>query len=113
MKIDIRCLSFETSEALKTHTERRIHFLLSRFGTDIGTVHVRLSDVNGPRGGLDKRCHVTLHGPRLGSVVVDELSADAYASVNYALHRAARVVSRELDRVRSVRSLESELGRAS
>jgi putative sigma-54 modulation protein len=101
VKIDVRFRHFEVSGGLREHVIRRIHFQLSRFGRQISSVTVRVGDVNGPRGGADKRCRVALRGPGLGSIAFEEQSGDACSAVEVALERAARSVGRELEKARS------------
>ena len=84
-RVHVRCTSFPHSRSLVEHTERKLHQCLSRFGSRLTRVEVRLSDVNGPRGGRDKRCQVIAHGPGLGSLRVEELHDDFYASVERAV----------------------------
>lgn len=105
MKIEVRFRGQELpSGALRDHATRRIHLHLSRFGKEIASVQVRVGDVNGPKGGLDKECQVTLRGRRIGGVIVDDVSSDAYAAVDLAVERAGYVVGRELERVRAERN---------
>ena len=107
MKIELRFRSIEPSNALREYVARRVHFQLSRFNGQLDSVIVRIADINGPKGGNDKRCHVMVKGRALGPVTIDELSADAYVAVDLALDRAARSVGRELERRRSARRAES------
>ena len=100
MKIDIRFRDLDASDALKTHAMRRLQFGLSRFGHAISAITVRVSDVNGPRGGVDKRCQIIVRGPRLGTLALDELHGDIYVAVDAAVERLSRTVGRELARVR-------------
>ena len=103
MKIDIRFRGFESQSSLRDHATRRAHAHLSRFGEEVTTVLVRLTDVNGPKGGPDKRCQVTVRGPRFGSATLTDLNADAYAAVESAIERLGHTVGRELARARSDR----------
>lgn len=100
MMIEVRFRALDASDALRAHAVRRIHFQMSRFGEEVSSVLVRISDVNGPRGGPDKRCHVTVRGPTLTPVSVDDLSEDPYAAVDVAVERAARAVGRDIERAR-------------
>lgn len=115
MKIEVRFRNIEASDELREHVLRRIHFQLSRFNGVLRAVVVRIGDINGPKGGADKRCHVTVRGRALGQVTVDELSADARSAVDLALERAARAVGREIERGREARRANGMLvlGRAS
>jgi hypothetical protein len=55
---------------LRDLTERRVRFVLRRLRWMVPRAEVQLSDVNGPRGGVDKRCRVELRTDGAGSVVV-------------------------------------------
>lgn len=103
MKIDVRFRGLEPSDSLRYHAMRRIHFHLSRFGHEISSVLVRISDVNGPKGGVDKQCRVTVRGRRLSAVIVDDLRDDARTAIDMAVERARRAVGRDLERVRGAR----------
>jgi putative sigma-54 modulation protein len=100
MQIEVRFRGIESSEPLREHAVHRAHAHLSRFGPELGKVIVRLDDVNGPRGGFDKRCRVTVQGPRLGSATLDELSDNVHAALDLALDRMARVIGRSLAKTR-------------
>ena len=100
MKIVVRFLGLPPSEMLREHCERQALFHLSRFGHDLRTVDIRIRDVNGPRGGVDKQCQVFATGPRLGYSTLQELSEDAYQAADAAISRLARTVARGLERAR-------------
>ena len=58
MKLDIQSPNTNLSPELRLHIERRLQFALSRFGTRIGQVTVRLSSLTGLKGGIDNRCRI-------------------------------------------------------
>jgi putative sigma-54 modulation protein len=103
MTIDIRFRGLANSDALRAHIVRRIHFQLRRLGRALSAVVVRVSDVNGPKGGVDKRCQVMLRRPGHPPVTIDEVSVDAYAAADVAVERAALAVERGRERERAVR----------
>lgn len=100
MKIDLRVRGLADPAVLRDQIERRLQFALGRFGHEVARVTVRLSDENGPRGGVDKRCHLTVRGPKLATVVIDERNAVAEAAIDLAAGRASRAVARLIDRRR-------------
>jgi hypothetical protein len=57
-----------------------------------------MSDVNGPRGGIDKRCQVALKTDVAGTVIVASVASDWRAALNKALAKAARFLMRALRR---------------
>lgn len=79
---------------LRDLTERRVRFVLRRLGWLVPRAEVLMSDVNGPRGGIDKRCQVQLRTDGAGSVVVTSAASDWRTALNDALARAARFLMR-------------------
>ena len=79
---------------LRDLTERRVRFVLRRLGWLVPRAEVQMSDVNGPRGGIDKRCQVELRTDGAGSVVVASVASDWRTALDTALARAARFLMR-------------------
>lgn len=100
MKIEFRGVGRDAGTTLREHAERRILFALSRFAGRLREVRVRLADVNGPRGGVDRRCTVEVRGPGLRPLFVEVLDAEPLAALDRAADRARRAVVRALDRSR-------------
>jgi hypothetical protein len=96
MRIDIRSLNDRVDDASRAFIERRLLFALGRFGSRIQRVMVRLEDLNGPRGGLDKRCHIEVRMPGRGVLVVDVRDLELGPAVSRAAERIARRVRDEL-----------------
>ena len=100
MQFDIRAHGFDLTEGLREHTERRLRFALDWARYDVSKVSVRLSDINGPRGGNDKRCQVRISLPRVRDVVIEDTDADLYVAIDRAIDRTERTVARRLERLR-------------
>ena len=64
------------------------------------SARVLLSDINGPRGGVDKRCQVELKSDVLGTVVITAVARDWRSAFESALARAAQVLVRGWQRQR-------------
>jgi len=96
MMIVIQCRGFELTEALEEHVRRRLFFSMARGTSHISRVDVSLSDLNGPRGGIDKRCLVKVRLDGLQSVVVEDVQSDLYRAIDRAAGRAGRMVMRRL-----------------
>ena len=86
-------------------TERRVRFVLRRIGWLVPRAEVQMSDVNGPRGGIDKRCQVELRTDGAGSVVVASVASDWRTALDSALARAARFLMRLWKRGKDARRL--------
>lgn len=96
MHIHIQTRGFTLTEGLRAHVERRLQFAMSRFQSRGLRVKVRLSDVNGPRGGLDKLCHLQIRVGGLPDMVIEDTDVDLYAAINRAAERAGRTLQRHL-----------------
>ena len=105
MDIDIRGVNYDLGDELEHYIGHRLRFALGRSAGRIGRVTVRLSDVNGPRGGVDKRSHVVIALIPRGAVMVEGSGDDAFALVADTAKRAGRAVRRELERRRRGRIL--------
>ncbi len=75
-------------------TQRRTRFVLRRLAWLVPHATVRMSDVNGPRGGIDKQCQVEPKTDVAGTVVVTSVTSDWRSALDKALARAARFVLR-------------------
>jgi len=103
MQIDIQARNFSLTNALRGHVERRLGFALSSKDDHIMRIKVRLSDINGPRGGADKCCHIQVVLPHLPDVVIEDTETDLYTAIDRATDRAGRTVGRRLVRLRVLR----------
>lgn len=100
MRLQLRTRNLRHDPSLSDHVRRRLHFALGRFDREVSTVLVRLEDVNGPRGGVDKRCTIDLHGTKVGARRVEVEDTDVVAAVDRAARTAARLVAATLERRR-------------
>lgn len=93
---------FESRDAdgaqMRELSVQRMRFALRRLATFVPHAKVRFTDVNGPRGGVDKRCQVELTTDRVGTVVIASLARDWRTALDRSIGRATRVLSRSLQR---------------
>lgn len=62
---------------------------------------MRIEDVNGPRGGVDKRCRIKIVLKGLPSVIIDQQHSSLQAAMDSDLARTRTAVQRNLLRHRS------------
>lgn len=96
MQIAIQAHGFSLTDTLEKHVKDRIRFTFSRVSGRVRRILVILSDINGPRGGIDKRCLVEVRLDGLSSVVIQDVQADLYLAIDRAAGRAERSVTRRL-----------------
>jgi putative sigma-54 modulation protein len=98
MRIDIQARGFRLTEGLRTQAERRVRFALGSTSGGVRSIVMRLADENGPRGGVDKRCTIRANLPGGPPVIIEQQEADLYVAIERAADRAARAVSRRLEK---------------
>jgi hypothetical protein len=98
MRLHIHRAGSGRNPALCAHVERRLHFALGRLKTQIDQVTVKLGDINGPRGGVDKFCRIVVRCPGSAPVVVEQRDADWLRATDLAVGRTAHAVRRALQR---------------
>jgi ribosomal subunit interface protein len=98
MQINIQSQDFSLSGRLREHIQRQVRFALSRFADRIQRVRISVADINGPRGGQDKRCLIQIDMTAKPGLVAEVTDSNMYAAINRSASRANRLVSRCLKR---------------
>ncbi len=81
------------AKSLKDVTVDRLRFVFRRMSQQVQTVRVSFTDVNGPRGGIDKHAQIQLHLDAHGTVIVGATHSNWRSALESALRRiAAKVV---------------------
>jgi ribosome-associated translation inhibitor RaiA len=106
MKMRLVARGIELTADLEEFVKRRIHFALGRFAGRIKSVSVRLADMNGPRGGVDKRCDIRVDVGLRKEVIVCEQHDNIHEAVAFAVQRADRAVQRQLESANTERYID-------
>lgn len=98
MLIEVTNRNVRLSEGQKNWIKRRLQFALGRFVSRIRRVSVIISDVNGDRGGEDKKCRLRISIIPSGEVIVENVDASIESVVANVAERASRSVARAVER---------------
>lgn len=112
MHVDIQSRGFELTDALKDYAIRRLAYGLGQSAWHVVRVTVHLLDINGPRGGADKRCRIRVKLDLPLEVVLQDTQPNLYVAIDRAVERVGRTVARNLRRQRQVRHTAMPLGEA-
>jgi len=75
------------AKPLRDITVNRLRFALRRMAQQVSTARVSFTDVNGPRGGVDKHAQIQLHLESHGSVIVGATASNWRTALEDALRR--------------------------
>lgn len=98
--MDIQSRGFGLTDGIRDYVMKRLAYALVHGDACITRVIVRLSDINGPRGGNDKRCRIEVRLKAASAVVIEDTEADLYVAIDRAAERAGRTLARRLARQR-------------
>ncbi len=96
--LNLRTSGVTVDEKLEAYARDRAGRRLGKFAGHVERVTVRFNDINGPRGGVDIECKVTVVVSGASSVVVSERANDARAALDAALDSTEGAVKRTVQR---------------
>jgi hypothetical protein len=101
MRFDLRTEGFDLDPALQESVERRLRFVLSRFGLRVGRVTVTFAEADrDSANNHDMRCRIIVQVAPSGKVRVEVTDTDVENALHRALHRIGPAVDREIERAR-------------
>lgn len=100
MEIAVRARDIVWNEDLQQQVHRSVEFAVDRHRSRIDRITVTVTDLNGPRGGVDKLCHITANVRGAKPVIIMEKGDDVAAIVNRAARRLGYRIGRCVHRRR-------------
>ncbi len=107
MRVRIQSRSFDVTDSYGRHVRRRVHHSLDRVQRRIADVEIRLMDLNGPKGGVDKQCNVIVRLLNGRRVILRETDSCAWRLIDVATNRMKRLVMEHLELRRGRRGRRS------
>lgn len=98
MRVLIHPRTITADEGLRARATEALEAALAPVRRHLLWVDAYLTDLNGPRGGPDKRCRVVAHLRTGGPVVVGRTGVDPVAAVAAAATQCRRLVQSRLKR---------------
>ncbi|MBI5335062.1 MAG: HPF/RaiA family ribosome-associated protein [Burkholderiales bacterium] len=96
MRIDIHACRIALSDELRELIQRRASFALSRVASRLTRLELHLADINGPRGGVDKRCGVLIHLDHGPALFVERTGDELPALIDRCFASASRAVRKRV-----------------
>ncbi|HJV52339.1 MAG TPA: HPF/RaiA family ribosome-associated protein [Noviherbaspirillum sp.] len=106
MQVHFMTNEFELTPSLRDHLVRRVRFAFESLQNRVQSISVRLRDLNGPKGGRDMLCQVSVVIPGRPTVLIKDVQEDMYAAIDSAFkrasYRATQIIMRQRDALRGI-----------
>lgn len=99
MQIQIYTRGFTLTDGLKNHTEAKILQAFQRLAHNIHKIVIRLEDINGPRGGIDKRCSIQLYPKNSTIIVLASLHSEMYTAIDTSIDKTRQRLTQKIKRI--------------
>ncbi len=100
MRVKLTTRYLPLTRDLEDYVQRRLDFAVGSRYDQVRRISVTLSDVNGPRGGVDKRCQIIVKISGQPDLVVEDTQADLTVAIDRAASRVSRTLARRISRIR-------------
>lgn len=98
MNIKFQAKTCKINTVLKSHIRKKLSTALSAFEDRFQMVIVRLSDINGPRGGDDQRCQVQLILNGMPDIIVEDTQDNMYAAIHKSIKKLKQTFKSKIKR---------------
>lgn len=88
VQLDVKTRGVALSADLLRIVRGSVSTAVGRFADRVAEVFVWIEDTNGPRGGMDTRCRMTLRLNRGGRLTASAVATNEFAAVGRAANRA-------------------------
>ena len=90
MKVVISAKRLQDEKAINEHIKHRLSFAFSRTRRFIRSIEFILSDIQGPKGGVDNECKVIVEPESSDAIVIVELWEKTERGIDRCITRARR-----------------------
>jgi ribosome-associated translation inhibitor RaiA len=109
MRISINDKQKQLGPAALERIVGRVESAFSKFNQHVVSADLIMQDVNGPRGGIDKKCQVMVNLRKMNPIVVSAQSTAVSKAIAEAITKAKRTTNRKIKR-RSMRNTGRQSG---
>ncbi|MDE1460797.1 HPF/RaiA family ribosome-associated protein [Spartinivicinus poritis] len=98
MNINISLRNLSDNGEIINYIDHRLSFAFARTFDKIAHASITLSNINGPKGGIDKQCQIILKPIGMRKIVVSEKQESLRQAIDQCLHRASQCLNRKVKR---------------
>jgi putative sigma-54 modulation protein len=101
MRLELNIRGLSGTNRLDEAIDRRLRFALGRFSSRLRDVRADVGDLNGPRGGVDKYCLISVRTEEGHQLRARAVEQNVSGAIDRAADRISRIVSRHFHLRRS------------
>jgi ribosome-associated translation inhibitor RaiA len=98
MELTITDLNIELDNQNKARIRQKVSRTFNKICDHIQKINLTINDINGPKGGKDKRCRIVIHTKGIPDIVITDSQKSIGSAVNIALTRARVTLLKKLKR---------------
>lgn len=100
MKVTVNFRKMKNNDDITQYINRRLSFSFSHIKHEIQRASITLSDINGPKGGIDKQCRFFIKPQGLEPIIILERQPNVFLAVDRCIARASQSFIRRKKRKR-------------
>jgi ribosomal subunit interface protein len=101
MKVLMRGVHLSLTDELRDYANRHLVDPLVKFIDDEATeIEIAMVDINGPKGGVDQECRVTVRMPGFAGMHVTETAETMFHAIDAARDTLEKMITRTLEKRR-------------
>lgn len=98
MNIEVFFGDFKPAQVVQQDAADIMRQSFERFGKHIRSVNLVVTDVNGPKGEVDKQCRCVVHLKRMAPIVIQDRDNSYVSLLKRVADRAAQTLNQRVDR---------------
>jgi putative sigma-54 modulation protein len=105
MKVLMRGVHLELTESLRDYATRHLVDPIARYIEDEASeIEIALVDINGPKGGVDQECRVTVRMPGFAGMHITETAETMFQAIDATRDRLEKTIKRTVEKRREASS---------
>ena len=106
MKVLMRGVHLDLTDSLRDYVNGHLVDPITRYIDDEATeVEISLVDINGPKGGVDQECRVTVRMPGFAATHITETAETMFQAIDAARDRLEKTIKRMVEKRREASNL--------
>lgn len=105
MKVLMRGIHLGLTDSLRDYmTQHLVDPIAKYIDSEAAEIDIALADTNGPKGGVDKECRVTVRMPGFSAIHINETAETLFAAIDSVRDRLVNTIKRTVEKRQDVRT---------